>query len=188
MTVTSKEGYPNKNADFNAQLTKIKTDAPDVILASCYYEDAAKIITQADALGVESVFLGPDGWDGLIRQLGDNAALADGNFYMTQYSNQDPSAGLQTFMDTYREKYGEDENMFAVLGYEAVYILAKGIEAAGTTESAAVIEAIQNLEYEGLNGLISFKGGNDPLRNAYIVQFENGAESVLGAYSLNSAE
>ncbi|MFV0352958.1 MAG: ABC transporter substrate-binding protein [Oscillospiraceae bacterium] len=186
LTVTAKEGYQTGATDFNAQLTKIKQDNPDVIMAPCYYEDAAKILTQARALGIDTPFLGPDGWDGVLTQLKDAGAdtsVLNNSFYSSQYSSANASPELEAFLNTYKETYGDEANMFSVLGYEAMHAMAAAIEAAGSTDSAAIVEALKNLEVQGLTGTISYKGGNDPVRNAYIIEFKDGEEEVLGTYT-----
>ena len=76
-----------------------------------------------------------------------------------------------------------DLNMFAILGYDAMHMMAKAIEEAGSTDSAAIVTALQNLEYESLTGPVSFRGGNDPARTGSIVEFVDGAEKSLGAYN-----
>lgn len=185
ITVTAYEGYQSGAADFNAQLTKIKAGDPDVIMAPCYYEDAAKIVQQARQLGITSNFLGSDGWDGVLGQMNEsNYELLNGSYYCNQYSLGEPGPELQKFIDSYTEKFdAESLNMFAVLGYEAMYLLAAAIENAGSTDSAAIVEAMQNLEYQGVSGSISFKGGNDPNRETYIIEFKDGKENILGTYT-----
>jgi len=185
MTITTKEGYPNGNTDYNAQLTKIKSGNPDAIMVCSYYEDAALIVNQARELGIDVPLMGPDGWDGVLQQIGEaNAGLLDGCYYCSQYSRDNPSEALQKFMDEYQTRYGESENMFAVLGYEAIYALADAIKAAGNTNSDDVVKALTNLTFTGLTGEISFQGGRDPVRDAYIIEFEDGAEVVLGQHSV----
>ncbi|MFV0413978.1 MAG: ABC transporter substrate-binding protein [Oscillospiraceae bacterium] len=183
ITVTATEGYASGSSDFNAQLTKIKEGNPDVIMAPCYYEDAAKIIVQARNLGIESTFLGPDGWDGVLDQIdASNASALNNSYYCSQYPMKDPTPELQAFIDKYKAEYGEEPNMFAALGYEAMQLMLASIEKAGTTDSAAIVEAMKGIQYQGIVGSISFANGNDPVREAYIIEFEDGAEVVQGAY------
>lgn len=188
MTVTTMEGYQTGTTDYNAQLSKIKEGNPDAVMAPCYYGEGAMILNQARALGMESAFLGPDGWDGLLNQLkeGDgDLTVLNNSFYCTQYALGEPSDKLQAVMDAYEAKYGETEylNMFAILGYESAYLMAAAIEAAGSTDSAAVCDALRNLNYDGVSGSINFAGGQDPQREAMIVEFKDGAEVLLGGYS-----
>lgn len=184
--VLSVEGYPSGNDDFNAQLTKIKDLNPDVIMAPCYYEDASKIITQARKLGVTAKFLGPDGWDGVLNQVDpQNYADLEGAYYCSQYSRQSENPELQSFIKKYNETYGIEENMFAVLGYDAMKILLASIEKAGTTDAEAVIEAMKGIEHAGLTGTTVFDENRNPIREAFITVFENGESKVLEAYSFS---
>ncbi|MDL2325383.1 ABC transporter substrate-binding protein [Ruminococcaceae bacterium OttesenSCG-928-A16] len=183
--VTAYEGYQTGATDFNAQLTKIKEGNPDVIMVPCYYEDAAKVVLQARQLGVTSKFLGSDGWDGVLNQLdASNYEVLNDSFYCNQYSLGQPGPELEKFIKAYTEEFGADTlNMFAVLGYEAMHLMGASIEKAGSTDSDAIVDAMKNLDYDGVSGNISYKGGNDPVREAYIIEFENGTEKILGTYS-----
>ncbi len=187
MTVTAKEGYQQGNTDFNAQLTKIKDGNPDVIMAPCYYSDAALILIQATALGIDAKFLGPDGWDGVLNQVDpSNYSALNNAYYCSQYALSQPEAKLQAFIDAYKAEYGADAepNMFAVLGYEAMYLMAAAIEKAGSTDADAVVAAMKTLNYDGVSGEIAFRDSNDPAREAYIVKFTNGEEELQGTFSI----
>lgn len=190
--VLSYEGYQTGATDFNSQLTKIKEANPDVVMAPCYYEDAAMIIQQARDLGITATFLGPDGWDGILNQMDEsNFDVLNNSFYCGQYAFSNPNEALQNWMDAYLEKFdGDDEylNMFAVLGYEAMHLMAAAIEEAGSTEAEAIIAALKNLEYEGISGTISFLGGNDPAREAYVIEFVDGKEEITGTYAIPGAD
>lgn len=186
ITITASEAYPTDTTDFKAQLTKIKAGNPDVIMAPCYYGTAAMLISQARDLGITSKFTGPDGWDGLLNQIDkSNVKAINDSFYCTQYAFDAPSPKLAEVMKAYTEKFGTEYlNMFGMLGYEAMHMTAAAIKAAGSTDSAAIVEAMKKLEFDGLAGVISFKGSNDPVREAYIVEFVDGAETLKGSYAV----
>ncbi len=190
MTRTDKEGYQSGSTDFNAQLTKIKAGDPDVVMVPGYYGDGAMILTQARELGITAKFLGSDGWDGLLVQVDvSNYSVLNDAFYCTQYSLREPGEELQRVMEAYESFYadsdpkGEYLNMFAILGYEAMHIMAAAIEAAGSVDADAIVEALSNLDYDGVSGKIAYKGGQDPAREAYIVEFVDGDEVMRGVYS-----
>ena len=187
LTISAKEGYQTGTTDFNAQLTKIKEGNPDVVMAPCYYDAAAIILPQARGMELNAVFLGPDGYETLSQYIDEsNYDVLNDVYYCHHYAMSDPSEKLAAVMDGYKEMYGEDDeslNGFTILGYESMYIIAAAIEAAGSTDSAAVVEALKNLDYSGVSGNISFAGGQDPQREAVIIQFEGGQEKLLGTYS-----
>ncbi|NLA81946.1 MAG: ABC transporter substrate-binding protein [Clostridiaceae bacterium] len=187
---TDMEGYQPGATDFNAQLTKIKAGNPDVVMVPGYYGDGAMILTQARELGITAKFLGSDGWDGLLNQVdASNYGALNGAYYCTQYSLREHGKELQRVMDAYLAFYsdsdasGEYLNMFAILGYEAMHIMAAAIAEAGSVDSDAIVAALSTLDYQGVSGSIAYKGGQDPAREAYIVEFVDGVEVMRGVYS-----
>lgn len=144
LTITNKESYASKSTDFNAQLTKIKSGNPDVLLLPVYYSDVVLIAKQAKDQGLTATLLGADGWDGVAAQLDESSAdVVAGSYFCSQYSASSTDPELQDFLKRYREKYNEEPNMFAVLGYDSMQIMAAAIEAAGSTDSDAIIEALK---------------------------------------------
>ncbi|MDL2218784.1 ABC transporter substrate-binding protein [Ruminococcaceae bacterium OttesenSCG-928-O06] len=187
ITITAKEGYQSGAVDFNSQLAKIKEGNPDVVMAPCYYGDAALILAQARDLGIDAYFLGPDGYETTAQKVDpSNYDILNKVYYCHHYAMSDPGPRLQEVIDAYKAKYGEDDenlNGFTILGYESMYIMAAAIEAAGSVDSQAIIDALTNLNYEGVSGAINFGGGQDPAREAVIIEFVDGEEKLLGTYS-----
>ena len=72
--------------------------------------------------------------------------------------------------------------MFAVLGYDTMYILADAIERAGSTDADAIIQALSETEYAGLTGTTTFDEDRNPVRESVITTFENGNYKVLETY------
>ncbi len=55
------------------------------------------------------------------------------------------------------EKFKDYPADWAVTGYEGMQILAQGMAKAGSTDSDAVVKALEGLTYEGLKGKITFR-------------------------------
>ncbi|MEG0179980.1 MAG: ABC transporter substrate-binding protein, partial [Oscillospiraceae bacterium] len=70
--------------------------------------------------------------------------------------------------------YNADPNMFAVLAYDAMQIMAKGIEKAGSTESKAIIDAMKATDYKGLTGDITFDENRNPVKSAVAMSIKGG--------------
>lgn len=63
----------------------------------------------------------------------------------------------QAFRDAYMARFpGTMGLVYTGAGYDTVYLLAEAIEAAGSTEFAPVIEALEQTAYRGVNGFYSF--------------------------------
>ncbi len=185
MEVVAKESYPSKSVDFKAQLTKIKGENPDVLLIPVYYSDVALIAVQAKEIGLTAKLLGGDGWDGVLDQMDEsNLDAVTGCYFCSQYSAESEDEDLQNFLQTYRDTYGIDANMFAVLGYDAMGMMAAAIDKAGSTDSNAIIEALAGLEYDGLTGNTTFDENRNPVREAVITTIEDGKYKVVENYKM----
>ena len=161
-TIVLEQSYSTDDSDFNAQLTTIKAQNPDVILASGYYTEAGLIAKQARQLGIEAPLLGGDGWDSPSLEKVGGAAM-EGNFFSNHYSGEDQSPLIQDFIKRCKAKFGEEPDAMVALGYDSAMILADAIKRAGTTDSAKLREAIATTkDFPGITGKITL----DEKRNA----------------------
>lgn len=175
MRVMGVEGYSDGDKDFRPQLTKLAAMNPDVILIPEYYEQAALIATQAREVGVNSIFVGSDGWDGIAKTLDKSSYAAIENSYFTNhFSMEDQSEKIQNFLKDYRETYKEDPSAFSALGYDAVYMMKSAIEKAGTTDKQKVVDALKGIEYDGVTGYLTFDDHNNPVKAVTVLKIENG--------------
>ena len=181
--VVQVEVYGKGTVDFKAQLTNIKSKNPDVIFLPVYYQDVALIAVQAKELGIEAQFLGADGWDGVIGQVDEsNMDAVNGAYFCSQYSAQSDDPNLQAFLSKYKETYGMDASQFAVLGYDAMKMLAQAISEAGSTDSAAITSAMAAIDFTGLTGHMTFDENRNPVKSAAITQIDNGEYKFIEYY------
>ena len=175
INITVKEGYADGDRDFRAQLTKIATVNPDVLLIPEYYEQASLIAAQAREMGVKSIFVGSDGWDGISKTLDETAYKVIENSYFTNhFSMQDESPKIQNFIKAYKDTYKEDPSAFSALGYDAIYMMKEAIEKAGSTEKQAIVDALKGIEYDGITGYLTFDENNNPVKAVTILKIQNG--------------
>lgn len=175
MTITNKEAYQSGSVDFKSQLTKIKAGKPDVVMVPVYYSDVALIAVQAKDIGLSAKLLGADGWDGVLEKIDkSNLDAVKDCYFCSQYSAESSDPDLQAFLKTYKESYGADANMFAVLGYDAMGMMAAAIEKAGSTDSDKIVEALKGIEYKGLTGNTTFDENRNPVREAVITTIADG--------------
>ena len=175
MKVMGVEGYADGDKDFRPQLTKLAAMNPDAILIPEYYEQAALIATQAREVGVKSIFVGSDGWDGIAKTLDQSAYAAIENSHFTNhFSMEDQSEKIQNFLKDYREAYKEDPSAFSALGYDAVYMMKSAIEKAGSTDKQKIVDALKGIEYDGVTGYLTFDDHNNPIKAVTVLKIENG--------------
>lgn len=66
----------------------------------------------------------------------------------------------EAFMSNFEERYGTTPGAAALEAYDATHILLAAIEDAGSAEPAAIIDALENIQYTGALGDIWFEYGN----------------------------
>lgn len=175
MQVVGDEGYGNDDIDFKTQLTKIAQAKPDVLLIPDYYAKVALISAQAKEVGITATLLGADGWDGVAATL-DKGSLdvIENSYFCNHYSVMDTSEKVQNFIKSYTDTYGEAPSAFAALAYDAAYVLADGIEKAGSTDKAAIVTALKATNYDGVTGSMTFDENRNPVKSVSIIKIVNG--------------
>ena len=173
--VVAKEGYSDGDKDFKAQLTKINSENPDILVVPEYYELSALIATQAREIGMKSTFVGPDGWDGIIGALDSSSySVVDNSYFTNHYSTEDNNEKVQSFLKKYREKYNEEPTAFSALAYDTVYVLKNAIDKAGTTDKAELTKAIKSSDMDGVTGHLTFDENNNPIKAVTIIKVQDG--------------
>lgn len=173
-TIIAYETYSTNDTDFNAQITKIKSQNPDVIILPDYYNVVGLIAQQIRQQGLQSVLVGGDGWESAdLFKIGGDAV--EGAYFSTHYSSSNPSAETKAFVDAYKAEYGKDPDAFAALGYDAAKVMMDAMARAGSLDKAAVKDAINSTkDYPGATGSITIDKGN-VLKTLVFVQVKDGA-------------
>lgn len=174
--VVANEGYTNDDKDFKSILTNIKSKNADVLLIPDYYEKIALITKQAREVGLESTFLGGDGWDGVIGKI-DNATI-EGSYFSNHYATDDESETVQNFIKNYEAEYNEKPNAFAALGYDAVTTMLEAMKKADSTDKAKVVDALKGIELDLVSGKTKFDENGDPIKEVTIIKIENGENKL----------
>ncbi|HEX5875493.1 MAG TPA: ABC transporter substrate-binding protein [Pyrinomonadaceae bacterium] len=172
--IVSELSYAQGDEDFKGQLSSIRSAEPDVIYIPGYYGDVARIAKQARMIGLEQPLLGADGWDAPeLWQLGGDAL--NGAYISTHYSIDDPSPSIQTFVESYKQRY---QNLLpdahAALAYDATRLLFDAITRAGTTDSGKLRDALaQTKNFAGVTGVISMDGDRNAVKPAVVLKLQD---------------
>ena len=173
--VVAREGYSDGDKDFKAQLTKIAQQNPDVLFIPDYYEQDGLIAIQAREVGLKSVIVGSDGWDGVVKTVDPSSyAAIEDVYFANHYSTKDSNEKIQNFIKNYKEKYNDEPSAFSALSYDTAYLLKAAIEKAGTTDKEAVAKAIKEIQFEGITGQLTFDEKNNPVKSITIIKIVNG--------------
>lgn len=175
MEVVADESYGDSDTDFKAQLTNVRGQNPDVLFIPDYYEKVALIAPQVKEAGIDATLVGADGWDTVLSVMDESSfSSLENSYFSNQFTLEDPSEEVQTFLKNYKEKFGENPSTFAAEGYDTVYLYKQAVEAAGTTEWAKVIDALKKVEFKGVTGSFTYDENNNPIKTAKMIRIENG--------------
>ena len=173
------ESYGADDVDFSAQLNNIASKSPEVLFIPDYYNATYLIASQARKIGIEAVFLGIDGTDGILEIEGADVSVFDGMYFANHYSADDTSPILQNFLKEYRAEYGTTPNALAALGFDSAMILydaIKKVDASGITIAAnketrdAIIAAMKATDLQCVTGRITFDANNNPVKDCAIIK------------------
>lgn len=177
--VVAKESYQKGDKDFNAQLTKIKTTNPDVVYLPDYYSTVALIAKQLRAQGINTPIVGADGWDGLTgEKIGAGDEVLNG-YYSNHYAVDSSDPAVKKFVSSFKAKFNEAPNSFAVLGYDSVYMLRDAIVRAGSSDPTAVKDALAKTDGNYVTGHLTFNEKRNPIKSAVMLELVRDADGKL---------
>lgn len=176
--VVMEEAFLQKDQDFKATLTKIKTANADVIFIPAYYEEVGKIVKQARELGIQGVILGTDGWDEpKVADIAGKDAL-NKTYFCTHYSDKDEH--VKPFLEAFQKKYNHAPNVFAALGYDAGKLLVDALKRAGSDDPEKIVKALaETKDLKAGTGTISMDANHNPIKQAVVLENRDGDRVVV---------
>jgi len=169
------EAFKTGDVDFRAQLTRIKEANPDVLIMPYMYKEVALSAKQARELGITATMLGGDGWPSLAL-LEMAGPAVEGSYFIDHGDIKAPN--VQEFRQAYKDKYGKEIEITALMGHDAFMMMQGAIIAAGKAEPTAIRDALENLKgVKVFTGTINVDPAthNPQGKAAAIIKIENGA-------------
>lgn len=183
--IVSEQQFQAGQTDFRAILNNINAQNPDIIFAPSSLTAAPLIIRQARELGITAVIAAGDTWEN-SAVVGEAGAAAEGvvltaAFDESEPANDEAAAFIKGFREYLRaEKQDEAIPAVSALGYDAYLAAIKAIEAADSTDPAAIREALSSVVIEGATGTIAFNETGDANKNlAFIKVIRDGKFQFL---------
>jgi branched-chain amino acid transport system substrate-binding protein len=170
---------PN-DKDFSSQLTMIKVASPDVLFVDAYYSNVPAILKQARAMGITAQFLGCDGWSSPTI-ISESGSAIEGAYVFNMYSPLMKDPLTQAFVKAYGSMYGTQPDDVAALTYDAVNLVKKGFETAGSVDRKALADAM--LKVRGFPGVTSnmlfTAASRNPKRGAVMLKVVGGQYTLF---------
>lgn len=166
--IKAHETYATGETDFSSIVTKVRASEPEVLVVLDQGNSVSAIFNQADADGwdIQHVALGPGTSAQLLEQLTDptNVILTSPFFF-------DPNnAETEAWREKFVAQSGFEPTIHPVCAYDCVYLVAEAVKKIGDGEITrqAICDALTEMEYTGLSGLLKFTPDGDISRNYMI--------------------
>jgi branched-chain amino acid transport system substrate-binding protein len=184
--IVSEDTYQLNDMQATAQAQRILglETQPDVIFVSANMPDYSAIIRDLRAAGVTAPLMGGDSMDtadfytALGPELGNDIFISTHSFI-----GHEAGPEMEQFIADFEAEYGDPpEVAFNAMGWDAIQVIAQGIEAAGTTEGEALAAALEGTEFELLSGNLVWsdaESGHVPSKEAFIIEVINGEPTFV---------
>ena len=188
--VVESQAFTSDNkSDFSVALQKIKDSGAELVFLPIYYQEAALILKQADTAGLDVKFFGCDGLDGVISQLKDDAALANGVMLLTPFAAdaKDDDKTVK-FTAAYKAAYNDETpDQFAADGYDAVYTIKAALEKANVTDAnisasdlCDKLKAVMTeITVDGVTGSMTWNAEGEPTKEPKAMYIQDGAYKAM---------
>jgi len=154
----------------------------DAIVFAGGVHQAAALILQARKMGIQAKFIGGDSLDSpLLAQIAGQAA--EGTIVPSVFNSDSQGRKQQQFNQKFFLTYGFLPDTWAVQGYDALKLLAHGIEKQGDTTPLGVAHRLRQLKHwPGIAGFYSFNQRGDLVgRKIFFKHLRNGIFSAFSS-------
>jgi branched-chain amino acid transport system substrate-binding protein len=188
-TVAGREKTGDKDTDFKALVSKIKSGGVDIVYYGGIYNSGALLSKQLKEGGVAVPLMGGDGlYDGEYIKLA-GAAAAEGDLATSVGLPVDKAPGGAKFLADFEKAYpGEKPAAYDAYSYDAANAIikaiievakAQGADKVVTTEGKkAIIAAMGKTNFEGVTGKVEFDKNGDTTNKAITVYAVQGGAWV----------
>lgn len=170
--IVSSQSYPANNADYSALLQNIKTSGAQCVFAPSSITAAPVMLQQAQSLGLDVVFMGPDTWDNadMINTAEGGAAGCTENLICSTFFD-DSGEDVADFVNGYKAAFNaENVNVVTALSYDAYMAAVQAIEAAGSTKGSDIRDALTTVSFTGVTGPIAFDANGDVSKDSAVLK------------------
>jgi branched-chain amino acid transport system substrate-binding protein len=163
------------------QIDRISRSAPQVVFLPNYTAETAEQAAAIFKTGLDARLIGPDAWDWEVIS---NRPEFDDSYMTALWSTEMKGEVIEKFIDSYKERFGEDPSDTAALTYDAFNIIIEAARSEGKATPEAIRDGLYNLgPYAGASGNIDYVWNGDPERSVAILHLKNGKQrlrSVIG--------
>jgi branched-chain amino acid transport system substrate-binding protein len=151
----------NNALEFNEALDKWKALDYDAIFVADSMPHAAAFIRQMRQADKRIPMFGGDGLDvtDFLAKLG---TAAEGVVVATVFNPEERRTELQKFIAAYRRKYAAEPDVWAILGYDSIQLIASAVQKAGSASPRKIAAALHGMKgWSGVLGTLRFDAAGE---------------------------
>jgi branched-chain amino acid transport system substrate-binding protein len=173
---------PFPNVEFQALLTEIAAQKPDVVFAFFAGGGAVKFVKDYDAAGLRrTIPLVGSGFltDGTLEAQG---ASAQGLITALHYGDNIETPRNNAFRNKFAVTYKANPDVYALQGYDAAQMLAAGLKAVNGDDKKrdALIAAMKKAQIDSPRGKFTLSAQHNPTQDFYIREVKGNYNVVTG--------
>lgn len=169
-------------ADFAADVSKIKAAAPDAVFIYVNEEESARMLKECKRQGITAPLIGETTLIGqkVVELAGDAANGARGHVGLTTDA---PVDLVKTFREKFVKKYNYVPDHNGIKGYLAIYMIKAATQKMGKVDPKGVADALHGLtikaaEEPGILMDVTFDQNGDIDRQGFLVEIVEGKQVI----------
>jgi len=165
--------------DFSAHIARVQQARPDAIFSGALHMEAAILVQQVRAMGVDLPFFGSNAFADpvTIRLAGESL---NGVYSAAGWVPNTPNPIGAALSAKYKELYGEECAKAAAQIYDHVLIITEAIKRAGTADRAAVRDAMNTIyDFDGAITRYDLRTNGDAGRGGLLAQIVDEAPVII---------
>jgi branched-chain amino acid transport system substrate-binding protein len=168
-----------KEAEYRAQVTKLKGENVDLLITSMQPEDAAQFMRQAREGGLNQPLVGGiELTDKNFKEL--NKGKIGTAYTYGIYDPTDPAPYLQDYLARFKKETGKEPGPFEAIAADAAFIVAHVMNQAKTLDRESIRQAWSAASgVPTFTGKVSWKGSGEALREGVLIQMYDKEEKLV---------
>ncbi len=181
ITPLIKVPFTTGTKDFSSHLAQIQNSGAQGIVIACFHTEAAIIMSQMRALGMEQPVFGSNAFgDPVTISLAGDAI--NGVYSATSWVPTTTTEKGAAFAAKYLERFGTAAASSAAQIYDHIYVICEAINRAGSTDRTAIRDAMNTIsDYQGAITVFDCRTNGDCGRGGLLVEVINQVPTIVQA-------
>jgi branched-chain amino acid transport system substrate-binding protein len=173
--------HPIGHTEFSSFITKAMAAKADFVVFFNFGKDTINALKQANNFGLTKKSKILVAWSSGLRDLEEiGPDYCEGVYFGCQFWHDVDAPVTQNLDKVWMEKYKRYPSYPEAGAYIIAKLILKGIQQAGTTDTTAVVKALEGMKYQGLTGEEEIQAFNHQVKKKYYLLQAKAAKDIKG--------